>query len=84
MGVEKMSHFRLAGHVTGDALFHFTIRFCLALVLTKMFCPRMHQEYLHKPIGHFGVAIDSPLIRTVATPSPGIFADRLDKLYFVL
>src|SRR5579871_1451333 len=28
MGVEKMSHFRLADHVTGDALFHFTIGFC--------------------------------------------------------
>jgi len=40
--VEKMSHLRLAGHVTVDALLHFTIRFCLALVLTKMFCPRMH------------------------------------------
>jgi hypothetical protein len=36
-----MSHFRLASHVTGDALLDFTICLCLALVLTKMFCPRM-------------------------------------------
>src|SRR5579864_2624703 len=78
--VEKMSHLGLASDVTGDALLHFTIRLCLALVLTKMFCPRMHKKYLHEPTGNFGVAIDSPLIRTITSPCPGIFTDRFDKV----
>ena len=38
--VQKMSHLRFASHVTVDALLHFTIRFRLAFVLPKMFCPR--------------------------------------------
>src|SRR5579864_9601397 len=78
--IEQMSNIRFASHVTVDALLHFTIRFRLALVLTKVFVPRMHQENLKKAIGCFGVAIDSPLIRTIATPRPGIFADRLNEL----
>jgi hypothetical protein len=44
----------------------------------------MHQEDLYKPIGRFGIATDSPLIRTIATPRPGVLADRLDKLSLVL
>jgi hypothetical protein len=55
-----MSHLRLTSHVTVDTLLQFSIRIRLPLVLPKMFCPPMHQEYLHKAIGNFGVAIDSP------------------------
>src|SRR5215472_15858311 len=62
IGVEKMSHFRLAHHETVDPLLQLTIRFYLALVLTLMFGPRMDQEYLHKAIGYLEIAIDTPLI----------------------
>jgi hypothetical protein len=42
--IEKMPHLRLAGDVTVYPLLQLTIRFCLTLVSTSMFCPRMDQE----------------------------------------
>src|ERR1700756_2904452 len=44
-----------------------------------MFCPRVHQEYLHKPISSFGIAIDPPPIRAIATPQTGVLAEGLHK-----
>src|ERR1700746_2258535 len=41
-----------------------------------MFCPRMHQEYLNKPIGNLGIAIDSPPIRAISTPYACVLTDR--------
>src|SRR5580658_522453 len=44
-----------------------------------MFCPRMHQEYLHKPTGNFGIAIDSPPIRPITTPHGCVLTDRFHE-----
>ena len=56
-----MSHFWLTGDVTVDQLVQVTIRFCLPLVLTQMFRPRMDQKYFYKPICYLDIAIDPHL-----------------------
>ncbi len=78
--VEKMSHFRLANHVTVDPLLQLTIRCCLPLMLTKMFGPRMDQEYFYKLIGPFDIAIDAPSIRAITTSNAGILPHRPHEL----
>src|SRR5262249_12027032 len=78
-----MPHLWFAGYVAIELLLHIVIRSCLACVLTEMFCPRMHQKYLHEPVRCLCVTIDSPAIRTVATPNAGVLADRFQEYSFV-
>ena len=50
------------------------IRFCVPLVLTLIFGPRMDQEYFHKPIGHLDIAIDTPSSTRHPDAEPGRIA----------
>lgn len=78
--VEKMSYFRLAGNIAVNPLLQLTIRVCLPLVLTEVFCPGVDQENFHKPIGRLDIAIDPPFVRAVTTPDASVLTHRLQEL----
>ena len=67
-----MSHFWLAGDITVDSFLQLTICYCLPLVLKHVFGPGIDQKYLHRTVGHFDIAIDSPSVRAITTPDAGV------------
>jgi hypothetical protein len=74
-----MSHFWLAGDVTVDPLLLLMIRFCLLLVLTLMFGPRMDQEYFYKD-WPLDIAIGPPCVGAITKPNARILPRRPHEL----
>ncbi len=76
VGVEKMSHCRLAGYVTVDSLLQLTIRLGLTLVLTEMLGLRVDKKYLDKSMGYLNIAIYSPLIGSITAANAAVVTHR--------
>src|SRR5580693_4577222 len=73
VGIDQMMHPRFSGKIAVYSPFQLTVGLSLPLMLTQVFCPRVHQEYLQITIGDFSVSEDSPPICAVTTPHPTIF-----------
>src|ERR1700689_4374600 len=70
---DQVMHVWVADNVAAQTLLELTIRSGLALVLTLMFCPRVHQEYLQITVPGLHVVKDSPARGAIAPPDAFIF-----------
>src|SRR5580658_3091641 len=73
-------HQGISGEIARQALLQVVVRLSHALVLTQMFCPGMHQEYLQIALRNFGVTEESPSISTVAASYPAVSMYALNEL----
>jgi hypothetical protein len=66
-----------------DSLFNFSIRAGRALVLPRVFGPRIHQERFDVAVRIFEVLKDSPSKGAVTSPNTSILMHCLDKRAFL-
>jgi hypothetical protein len=76
-----MTYLRRAGEVDREALLHFPVRLRLPLVLSHVFCPRIHEKYLQIAICNFGIAKDPPPICAIATSYATVLIDRRHEFH---
>ena len=80
--INQVTHLWDAGNVTAQPHLQLAVRSCLPLMLTQMFRPRIHHEYLQIAIRDFSIAEDPPTVRAIATSYASIFMDRFYELRF--
>src|SRR5579872_808459 len=82
--IEQVSHLRLGCGALPQLLLQMAICPCSPVMLTKVFCPRTHDECFEIPVRALQVSTNPPSRRPVAAADASVLAHRLDELRYSL